>query len=68
MVNQNLLRAEIVRNGMTQRELANKIGMSESTFLRKMKKGAFGTDEVERMIVVLNINDPLSVFFDMKVS
>ncbi len=63
MLNRNALRAEIVRNGMTQKELAQCIGMSESSFIRKMKKGVFGTDEAQMMIDLLKIQEPSSVFF-----
>ena len=64
----NMLRAEIVRNGMTQRTLAKKIGVSESTFIRKMKAGTFGIDEAELMINILGISDPVAVFFTSKVT
>lgn len=63
MINQNLLRAEIVRNGMTQKELAKRLGMSETTFIRKMKKGVFGTDEASKMINELGIENPTRIFF-----
>ena len=63
MLNRNALRAEIVRNGMTQKQVASMIGMSESTFVRKMKNGSFGTDEAQMMIDILNIQDPCCVFF-----
>lgn len=63
MLNRNALRAEIVRNGMTQKQVASMIGMSESTFIRKMTNGSFGTDEAQKMIDLLNISDPCCVFF-----
>lgn len=63
MLNENALKAEIVRNGMTQKELAKYLNMSESTFIRKMKNNTFGTEEAEKMIDRLNIADPVSIFF-----
>ena len=63
MLDKNALRAESVRHGLTQKELATLLGMSEKTFIRRMQKGVFGTDEVEVMISVLHIQDPQKIFF-----
>ena len=68
MLDRKALRAEIVRNGLTQKELAKILGMSEKTFITRMKKGVFGTDEVEIMVSTLNIEDPLRIFFANKVT
>ena len=68
MLNGNALRAEIVRNGMTQKELAAEIGMSESTFIRKMKNNAFGIEEAQKMIDRLKIADPCPIFFAKEVT
>ncbi len=68
MLNRNALRAEIVRNGLTQRDVAKIIGVSEKTFISRMKKGVFGTDEVEAMIKHLNIKDPTAIFFAREVT
>ena len=66
MINQKALKAEIIRNGMTQESVAKSIGMSTATFWRKMKAGTFGIDEVERLIDLLHISDPVSVFLCQK--
>lgn len=58
----DLLRGEIARAGKTQKEVALYIGMSESTFIRHMKKGVFGTDDSEKMIEFLKIKDPEPIF------
>ena len=63
MLNRNALRAEIVRNGMTQKQVAEFLGISEKTFISRMKRGVFGTDEAEKMIAVLKIKDPQAIFF-----
>lgn len=68
MLNKNLLLAEMVRNGMTQEELAKAIGMPRTTLYRRLKKGVFGTDEAEKIIAVLHIEDPGPIFFDKKVT
>lgn len=63
-MNVNALKAEIVRNGYTQETTAKKIGVSRTTFYRKMKSGDFGIDEAKRLIDLLNIQDPAHIFFD----
>ena len=68
MINANALRAKIVENGMTQREVAKQIGISEKTFSLKMNSGKFGLDEAEKMIDLLNIENPNSIFFPNKVT
>lgn len=68
MLNRNALRAEIVRNGLTQKDIAKIIGISEKTFILKMKKGVFGTDEAEAMIKALGITNPISIFFAEEVT
>lgn len=68
MLDRNALRAEIVRNGLTQKDVAKKIGISEKTFISRMKKGVFGTDEVEVMIRELNLKNPVSIFFAREVT
>lgn len=56
------LRGIIVSKGMTQEQVAGKIGMSPKTFYNKMKKGVFGTDEVMAMVELLGIDDPADIF------
>lgn len=63
MLDRNALRAEIVRNGFTQKDIAKNLGISEKTLIARMKRGVFGTDEVEKLIILLDIKDPQSVFF-----
>lgn len=68
MVDRNALRAEIVRNGLTQKDVAKMIGISEKTFISRMNKGAFGTDEAEIMIRELKIKNPAKIFFAKRVT
>ena len=63
MINANLIRGKIVENGMTQAEVATRIGMSPKTFSLKMNSGKFVLDEVDKMIRLLNIEEPLRYFF-----
>ena len=63
MINVNLLKAEIVKNGLTQLDFCKRIGMSHSTFVRKMKMKNLTTNEAEKMITVLGIEEPEKIFF-----
>lgn len=62
MFDRNAFRAELARNGMTQRELCEKTGISTATMTRKIRSGKFGTDDVEKIVKVLNIKDPAGIF------
>lgn len=61
-MNINALRGEIARNGLTQAQVAKAIGMSESTFYRRIKEQDFGLQEVHSMIELLHIADPAAIF------
>ena len=63
MINANKIRARIVELGMTQQQVAEKIGMSAKTFSIKLNNGKFGLDEAEKLIDVLQIDEPVSYFF-----
>ena len=63
MIDVDSLKAEIVRNRKTQKDVAKLIGVTPKTFYEKMSKGVFGSDEIEIMIKELNIKDPISIFF-----
>lgn len=63
MINTNKLRGIIVENGFSQQEVAKEIGITPKTFYEKMKNGVFGSDEIQTMIDILHIEDPVSIFF-----
>jgi len=65
-MNRKELKGRIVAKGMTHAEVASAIGMSLSTFGRKMKKGTFGLDEADKLIEVLEIKNPGEIFFNRK--
>lgn len=62
MVDVDKLRGIIAERGMSQRKVAAALGMTEKTFYSKMKKGVFGTDDAERMIELLRIENPAHIF------
>ena len=49
--------------GMTQIQVAKMIGMSARTFRYKLKKGVFNNTEIQKLIKVLDIKDPMRIFF-----
>ena len=63
MLNANALRAEIARNGMTQGQVAERIGMSANTFSIKMNNNGFGLKEADKIIELLGIQNPGAIFF-----
>lgn len=68
MIDTNKLRGVIVENGKTQRDVAKMLGMTPKTFYIRMKKGVFGSDEIQIMIDNLNIQNPMDIFFAKKVT
>lgn len=60
------LRGIIAERGLTQERVAIAIGVTPRTFYAKMKKGVFGTDEVMKMVELLKIEDPASIFLVKK--
>lgn len=62
MVDVDELRGIIAKQKKSQLDVAKHIGVSPKTFYLKMQKRVFGSDEIEKMIDYLNIND-LSIFF-----
>lgn len=63
MIKTDKLKGIIVENGLTQTEVAKQIGIAPKTFYEKMKNGVFGSDEIQIMIDILHIEDPVSIFF-----
>lgn len=68
MVDTNALKGIIVAKGLTQQDVAVQLEITPKTFYNKMKKGVFGSDEMERMIDILEITDPAQIFFAKKVT
>ena len=63
MIDTNALKAAIVSKGMTQQDVAKYLEMTPKTFYTKMKKGVFGSDEMDGMIELLSIENPCAIFF-----
>lgn len=63
MIQVNLLKGIIASKGLSQRKLAIQMEMTDKTFYAKMKKGVFNSDEIEKMIKILEIKNPMEIFF-----
>lgn len=63
MIKTDKLRGKIVENGYSQMDVAKRIGITPKTFYEKMKNGVFGSDEIQIMIDMLHIENPVSIFF-----
>lgn len=63
MVDVNELRGIIAKNGLSQSDVAKKLGITPKTFYEKMKKAIFTSKEMHDMIKYLKIEDPCLIFF-----
>lgn len=64
MLNVLEFRAAMVRRGYNQKMLAQQLGISEKTFCNRIKEKRFHTEEIEKLIPLLGIDDPMGIFFD----
>lgn len=69
MVDVSRLKAELCYNNISQKEMAEKLGMAPKTFYIRMKKGVFTTIEIEKMVNELHLeySDAINIFFASKV-
>ena len=61
MIQTDELRGIITKRNMSQASVAKAIGITP--FYGKMKKGVFGSDEIDKMISLLKIQNPAEIFF-----
>lgn len=66
MVDVNKLKGKMVEKGYSKKEMAEILGIHKDTFGRKLRMGKFGTDEAEKMISILHIDNPAEIFFAKK--
>lgn len=45
------------------KKLARELGMSPKTLCTKLNKGILGSDEIEEIIRILGIKNPIEIFF-----
>ena len=54
----------MVLRGMTGKDLATELGIAETTLYRKMgNDGDFSRSEINRIMEILSIEDPVPIFF-----
>ena len=63
MVDVKRLDYELSRKDMNRADAARKLNMNPSTFYRKLKRGVLDSDEIEALMVLLDIEDPMPIFF-----
>ena len=63
MVLTNEIKGKLVARGFTQKQLTEKLEMSERTLANKLTKGVFTTTDVEKLIDILKIENPMEIFF-----
>jgi hypothetical protein len=69
MIKTDELKGYLAKNGFTGARFAReKLKITPDTFFNKMKKGVFGSDEIQIMVDELRIDDPVGIFFAKSVT
>lgn len=68
MIMVNELKILIEEKGYSFEEFAKILGLSNKSFNTKFNKGIFGSDEIEKMRIVLDIKNPGEIFFNKSVT
>lgn len=63
MVDTKRLRGLIAENRLSQADVARRLGLSQRCFYNKMETGSFWVSEAKQLIEILNIDDPVPIFF-----
>ena len=63
MILVNELKGKMVAAGYTQQRLAKTLGMAQKTLRERFAKGEFNSSEIDRLIKLLDIKDPVAIFF-----
>ena len=68
MIRTDKLRGVIAERGYSQADVAQMLEITPKTFYEKMKNGVFGSDEIQKMIDKLGIENPMDIFFAKEVT
>lgn len=68
MIRTDKLIGKIHECGLNRTIVADKLGISRNTLRLKLEKGIFDSDEMEKLIDILHIEDPVSIFFASNVT
>lgn len=63
MVDTLKIKALVVERGMTQTEVAKRLGISNKVWFDRMSKKKFDSEEMYNLIHILNIENPAEIFF-----
>lgn len=64
MFDRRRFQAQMVLKGINGKELSEKLGINESTLYRKLNdNGNFSREEINKLINILDIDDPIAIFF-----
>ncbi len=64
MFDKRLFKAQLVLSGLSVKELAEKVGMNESTMYRRIADdGNFTREEISKITEALHIENPKDIFF-----
>lgn len=53
----------MAEKGYTQKRLAKELGVTQKTLSNKLQSGIFRSDEMNKMILILDIQNPTEIFF-----
>lgn len=68
-MNTDLLEYEMKRKKVSISDMCKKLGISKSAFYRKCNgKSEFTQSEIQRIVDILNLETPVGIFFEAKVS
>lgn len=68
MVDCMKIKALMVEHKLSGKDVAKRMGLSDKTLYRKLNSGIFNTTEMNKLVEILNIEDPAKIFFASKVN
>lgn len=63
MINIDKLNGKIAENRLTREKLAKAMGISTRGLSLKLKRGIFNNVEIEKLVKILKIDNPIEIFF-----
>ena len=63
MINLDGLREIWISKGYTQEKVAKRIGLQVRTFRNRLKNGTLTTNDIDKLVDLLDIKNPTSIFF-----
>lgn len=68
MVDTRKLKARIVEQGLTQKEVRTMMGLTKRQFEIRIEKKNFDAEEIYKLLDILEIDDPKPIFFAAEVT